>query len=204
MTWGFLLVTNCCSPASLTLQHTPDSCSTHLGFLFSCANRPHSSVSLIFTVHPGAELQPQTPAETQNFCLFLFFCLFSAPQIHRMTTRDCFEVSICTPPQITTEKQILAEYQNSPDKTKQPLHQHGKKGVGFCCFTENRFSVTFTRMAPLAQARSRRMQTKTCWFFKLTYLSFQTCFLQGCGAKTKLFLGAICQVLHAGTERKDL
>lgn len=78
-------------------------------------------VSLIITVHQGRELYHETPARYAGF--FPVFSTSNSSQ-HRMAIQICFKVSIFTPPQITTQNQILAEYKNFPAKTKESVQKH--------------------------------------------------------------------------------
>lgn len=101
--------------------------------LLTCKQSPQVCVINIHST-------PRGRAAASNSCwdTGLVFFLFSASRTHRRTTQDCFEVSIFIPPQITTEKQTLAECQNSPDKTKQSMHLHGKNGRFFVIFQTNK------------------------------------------------------------------
>lgn len=138
MTWFF--ISNQLLLFSLTdlVAHTWFLLNTPGFPLFMCKQSPQFCVINIHSTPTGRAVASNSCWDTD----FFFFCLFSASQIHRMTTQDCFEVSIFTPPQITTKKQILAEYKNSPDKTKQPVHQHEKNGC-FFSQTENELQIYF-------------------------------------------------------------
>lgn len=131
-----------------------------------------------------------------------------------MTTQDCFEVSVFTPPQTTTEKQTLAEHQNSPDKTKQSVKQHGKNGWFFAILQTNRERAS--DLAWLLQGQCLLHKQEEGCKQKLAFLLsslveiiyvFRFAFCKAVVWKQRRSLGQFirysCTVLDAGWNRKE-
>lgn len=75
-------------------------------------------------------------------------------------------MSIFTLPQITTEKQTLAEHKNYPDKTKQPVHQHGKNGWVFVILqTENELQIYLHKDGASCTSKKQKDANKNLMFY---------------------------------------